>query len=74
MPLTNYYYNTNNTMPNISGLSLRDALNSISYIVSNNNAKISIQGEGYVKDFSPEFGDIINNDTIIKLLLDSPTK
>ena len=65
---------TNNVMPNLTGLSLRDALNSISYIVSNNNAKIMIQGEGYITDFSPEAGTSVTNDSIIRLSLKAPTK
>ena len=61
-------------MPNLTGLSLRDALNSISYIVSNNNAKIAIQGEGYVSDFTPPYGSTVTNDSIIRLLLKAPNK
>ena len=63
---------TNNIMPNITGLSLRDALNNISYIVSNNNAKIAIQGEGYVSEFSPQAGTSITNNSVIRLLLKAP--
>ena len=72
VPPSNNYEITNNIMPNIIGLSLRDALNNISYIVSNNNAKIAIQGEGYVTDFSPPYGTEVTNDSIIRLLLKAP--
>ncbi len=65
---------TNNIMPNLTGLSLRDALNNISYIVSNNNLKISIQGEGYVSDFYPKEGIPVTNNSVIKLLLKSPVR
>ena len=74
VPPSNNCVITNNIMPNISGLSLRDALNSISYIVSNNNAKIAIQGEGYVSDFTPPYGSTFTNDSIIRLLLKAPNK
>ena len=71
-PSNSYYSATNNIMPNIMGLSLRDALNNISYIVSNNNAKIAIQGEGYVYDYSPQAGSEITNNSIVRLLLKAP--
>ena len=51
--------NATNIMPDLTKLSLRDALKDISFIATNNNAKIIIQGEGYVSEFSPEAGTII---------------
>lgn len=63
-----------NIMPDLTELSLRDALNDISYIVTNNNAKIIIQGEGYVSEFSPPAGTIITNDLAIRLILQPPKK
>ena len=46
----------------------------ISYIVTNNNAKIIIQGEGYVSEFSPQAGSVITNDSIIRLILEAPKR
>lgn len=74
IPVENKIVITNNVMPDISGLSLRDALNDISYIISNNNSRISIQGEGYVADFSPKAGSEVSNNSIIRLLLKAPEK
>ena len=73
VPKDNIIY-TNNIMPNIYGLSLRDALNNISYIVSNNNAKIVVQGEGYIYDYSPQAGSVISNEEIIRLNLKAPNR
>ena len=73
IPKDNIIY-TNNIMPNIYGLSLRDALNNISYIVSNNNAKIAVQGEGYIYDYSPKAGSVISNEEIIRLNLKAPNR
>ena len=61
-----------NIMPDLTKLSLRDALNDISFIVTNNNAKIIIQGEGYVSEFSPQAGSVITNNSTIRLLLQPP--
>lgn len=66
--------NATNIMPDLTKLSLRDALKDISFIVTNNNAKIIIQGEGYVSEFSPEAGTIITNDSIIRLILNPPKR
>ena len=55
-------------------MALRDALNNISYIVTNNNAKIVVQGEGYIYDYSPQAGTIISNEEIIRLNLKAPNK
>ena len=63
-----------NIMPDLTKLSLRDALKDISYIVTNNNAKIIIQGEGYVSEFSPQAGSVITNDSIIRLILEAPKR
>lgn len=57
------------TMPNLKNKSLRDALNIISPILEKHNARIVIQGEGYVQDFSPIYGTEINNGSVIKILL-----
>lgn len=60
------------TMPDVTGKSLRDALSAISYIVSNNNARIIIQGEGYVSDYFPKYGDTVSNNGTIRLILRPP--
>ncbi|WP_432632145.1 penicillin-binding protein [Brachyspira sp.] len=66
--------NATNIMPDLTKLSLRDALKDISFIATNNNAKIIIQGEGYVSEFSPEAGTVITNDSIIRLILNPPKR
>ena len=66
--------NETNIMPDLTKLSLRDALNDISFIVTNNNAKIVIQGEGYVSEFSPQAGTVITNDSVIRLILNPPKR
>lgn len=63
-----------NIMPDLTNLSLRDALNDISYLVTNNNAKIIIQGEGYVSEFFPPAGSVITNDSSIRLILEAPKR
>lgn len=42
--------------------------------MTNNNAKIIIQGEGYVSEFSPQVGSVITNDSIIRLILEAPKR
>ena len=66
--------NETNLMPDLTKLSLRDALKDISFIATNNNAKIIIQGEGYVSEFSPQAGNVITNDSVIRLILNPPKK
>lgn len=56
-------------MPNLKGKSLRDALTSLSAIVDYHNAKISIQGEGYVVEQKPQSDSEILDNQIIQLLL-----
>lgn len=60
------------SMPDLTGKSLRDALSSISYIVSNNNARIAIQGEGYVSDYFPKAGSTVSNNETIRIILRPP--
>jgi len=61
--------NTNDTMPNLTGMSLRDSLNTISSSVFNYDGKISIQGEGYIIDYIPKEGETITNNQVFYLML-----
>ena len=61
--------NTSDTMPNLTGMSLRDALNTISTSVFSYDGKISIQGEGYIIDYIPREGETITNKQAFYLML-----
>lgn len=67
--IPNFTINTSDIMPNLTGMSLRDALNTISSSVFNYDGKISIQGEGYILDYMPREGETITNNQTFYLML-----
>ncbi len=65
-----YNIRAEDTMPDILGVSLRDALNIISPSVLKHNAKIAMQGEGYITDYLPRAGEAITNNQVFYLKLE----
>lgn len=57
-------------MPNISGMSMRDTLTTLSPIIKNLGIRINIDGEGYVKSQNPPAGTTLSNKQIIDVIFD----